>query len=407
MKAIQFNPTIPRYIIGRSLGHAVQGILWSGLSCTQYKDMPEVSLPADDWVKIKAGFSGICGTDLSTIRLHTSLSLTPFSSFPCILGHEGIGYVSEPGPAVHGFQTGERIVVEPLLWCAPRGVADLCPFCRRGEISLCEHAPDGTISPGMSIGFCSDTGGTWSEQFVAHQSQLYHVPDGVSDRNALMVEPFSTGLHAVLGNFPGDEETVIILGAGTIGLCVIAALRALGSKARLLVLARHKFQAEAAEKAGASSVIAGGGLSAFQEIAQCLGARLMKPMMGKPVMLGGVDRVFECIGSESSIDTALSVCRAGGQVVLVGMPGTLRVDWTPVSVKELKVNASWAYHHAEELDGRRQATFQIALDLMNRNRVNLEWMVTHVFRLEEYKNVFKMLGKRSTYQIIKAAFIFG
>jgi len=98
--------------------------------------------------------------------------------------------------------------------------------------------------------------------------------------------------------------------------------------------------------------------------------------------------------------------RASGRVVLVGMPSTLRLDWTPISVKELKVSASWAYHHAEELDGRMQATFDIALSLMNQGRVNLEWMVTHIFPLEEYKNAFEMLGKRGNYQIIKAAFKF-
>ena len=103
MKAIQFNPAIPRYIIGRAIGHYLPGILWSGLSCIRYLDVPELSLPGCDWVKIKTLLGGICGTDLSTIRLNTSLSLTPFYSFPNILGHEGIGTISELGPDVHDF----------------------------------------------------------------------------------------------------------------------------------------------------------------------------------------------------------------------------------------------------------------------------------------------------------------
>ena len=94
MKAIQFNPTIPRYIVGRALGHTTPKILWSGLSCTQYLDVPEPSIPGDNWVKIETSYGGICGTDLSAIRLHTSLSLTPFCSFPGTLGHEGVGYIS-------------------------------------------------------------------------------------------------------------------------------------------------------------------------------------------------------------------------------------------------------------------------------------------------------------------------
>ena len=406
MKAIQFNPAITRYAIGRTIGHALPGILWSGLSCTQYIDVPEPSLPGDDWVKIKTRFGGICGTDLSMIRLHTSLSLTPFCSFPNILGHEGVGNISELGPAVHDFQLGERVVVEPILWCTPRGVADLCPFCQRGEINLCEHTTDGKISPGGSIGFCRDTGGTWSQGFVAHTNQLYRIPDGISDKNALMVEPFSTGLHAVLHNFPTNDETVIILGAGTIGLCVIAALRVLGSKARLLVLARHDFQAKAAEKLGASSVILGGELHAFHEVAKSVGAIIKKPMMVKSVMVGGADQVFECVGSESSIGNALAMTRSGGRVVLIGMPSTLRLDWTPISVKELTVNASWGYHHAEKFDGKMQSTFEIALNLMNQGKVDLEWMITNVFRLEEYKSAFEILSHRNNHQVIKAAFGF-
>jgi L-iditol 2-dehydrogenase len=406
MKAIEFNPTVLRYAIGRAMGRTLPGVLWGGLSCTRYVDVPERSLPGEDWVRIKTGYGGICGTDLSTIRLHTSMSLTPFCSFPNILGHEGVGHISEVGPSVLDFQVGERVVVEPLLWCTPRGITKPCEFCQRGEVSLCEHATDGKLSAGMSIGFCRDTGGSWSEGFVAHRSQLYRIPDGTSDKNALMVEPFSTGLHAVLNNMPGDDETVIILGAGTIGLCVIAALRALGSKARLLVLARHDFQASAAEKFGASSVILGGESHAFYEVAKSLGAKIKKPMMGDPVMVGGADRVFECVGSESSISNALGMTRSGGRVVLVGMPSTLRLDWTPISVKELTVNASWAYHHAEVLGGRMQSTFEIALGLMNRGKVNLEWMITHVFRLQDYKRAFEMLGRRGNHRVIKAAFGF-
>ena len=277
MEAIQFNPTIPRYVIGRAFGKNLPGVLWNGLSCTQYVDLPEKALPADDWVKIKTRLGGICGTDLSTIRLHTSLSLTSFNSFPCILGHEGVGTVSELGPKVSGFELGERVVVEPILWCTPRGVADSCHYCRRGEISLCQRVAEGKISPGMSIGFCRETGGTWSREFVAHSSQLYHIPDRISDRNALMVEPFSTALHSVLHNFPADEETVVIIGAGTIGLCMVAALRALGSKANLLVMARHGFQAKAAEKLGASTVIRGDEMHSFQEVAKHTGGKIEKP----------------------------------------------------------------------------------------------------------------------------------
>ncbi len=406
MRAIQFNPAVPRYVLGRATRRFLPGILWSGLSCTQYVDVPEPSLPGAEWVQVKTKLGGICGTDLGTLRLHTSLSLTPFCSFPCTFGHEGVGTVSGLGSVVRGFELGERVVLEPTLWCTPRGVVDPCRYCERGEINLCEHTSDGKLHPGLGIGGCRDTGGTWSSRFVAHAVQLHKIPDRVSDKNALMVEPFATALHAVLRNFPGDEETVAVLGAGTIGLCVIAALRGLGSKARILALARHSFQATAAEKLGASSVIMGGATKAFSEVAKSVRAKTLQPTLGSPVMVGGVDRTFECVGSESSIAMAVAISRANGRVVLVGVPSSLRLDWSPLLFKQLTVRASYSYDHAEELNGERLSTFSVALDLMNQGKVNLEWMVTHIFRLDEYKQAFETLTRRGNHQTIKAAFKF-
>ncbi len=406
MKAIQLNVSIPRFVVGKAVGPLLPGIFWSGLSCTRYAEVTEPPLPGDDWVRIKTRLGGICGSDLSTIRLHVSPSLSPFCSFPCTIGHEGIGTVAELGSKVRGFQPGDRVVLEPTLWCTPRGIADPCRFCQRGEINLCEHTTDGKLHSGLGIGGCCDTGGTWSPSFVAHVSQLHRIPDEVSDKNALMVEPFSTALHAVLHNFPENDETVIVLGAGTIGLCVIAALRALGSQARLLVLARHGFQAKAAERLGASSVIMGGASRAFQEVVKAVKGKTMKPIIGKPVMVGGVDTTFECVGSESSFASAVAMTRANGRVIVVGVPGTVRLDWSPILIKQLAVKTTYSYDHAEEFNGQKQSTFAIALDLMSQGRVNLEWMVTHTFRLEEYKKAFEMLTRRGNHQTIKAAFAF-
>ncbi len=113
------------------------------------------------------------------------------------------------------------------------------PLLRTGEVTRCEHLTQGKLAPGLMIGTCRDTGGSWSPYYLAHVSQLYRAPDEISDENALMVEPFAVGLHAALQNFPADHERVMILGVGTIGLTTLAALRALGSQAEIIVLARY------------------------------------------------------------------------------------------------------------------------------------------------------------------------
>jgi threonine dehydrogenase-like Zn-dependent dehydrogenase len=110
-----------------------------------------------------------------------------------------------------------------------------------------------------------------------------------------------------------------------------AALRGLGSQAEILVLARHAFQADGA-KAGRLRVISSrdpGGIMAG--IAELTGASVKRPLIGKPVLLGGAEIIFECVGSDASLDDSLRLARNGGRVVVVGMPGIAKgVDWTAI-----------------------------------------------------------------------------
>ena len=409
MKAIQFDFTIPRYVLGLTLGKLYRPILWSGLSCTSYVDLPEPELPTTKWVRVRTRYGGICGTDMGTIELHTTPYYIPLTSFPYIYGHENVGHITEVGEAVAGWSPGQRVVVEPLLWCAPRGFEDLCPRCAEGRISICERLTEGDIGAGVMTGLgCRDTGGGWSPAFVAHQSQLYALPDEVSDENAVMIEPFAVGLHAALRRFPADDETVLIVGSGTTGLCVLAALRALGSEARILVLARYPFQAEAARRLGASEVIVGRAeADAYAAVAEATGARLFQPPVAKRVALGGADHTFECVGNSGSLDDALRLTRSGGTVTLVGSPGMAKgIDWTAVFAQELQIITSYVYSHAETWRGERWKTYDLALHLVSTGAVDLGWMVTHTFRLDEYDRAFRTVGERGRHGVIKAAFAF-
>ncbi len=412
MKAVQFRIKYPRPLMGvaRDVGSVVArffpGVLWSGLVATQIADVSEPRLPADDWVKIKTRYGGICGSDLSVIHLRGSPYGTALISFPFTFGHENVGRIAEVGPAVRDWSVGERVVVEPTLWCKPRGFDKLCRYCARGEINLCERNTDGKLGPGFIIGYCRDTGGSWSQYFVAHESQLYRVPDTLSDENALLVEPFAAALHAALHNYPHDDETVLIFGAGVLGLLTLAALRTLGSKAQIIVLARHPFQADAARKLGAAEII-DARRDYYAEIATRTAGQLHKPLIGKRVMVGGVDCTFECVGTDTSVDDALRMTRSGGHVVLVGVLGaTKNVDWSSVFFKELDVRSSHTYHHAETFCGRKWKTFDLTLDLMQRGHLDLGWLVTHKFRLDDYAHAFQLLNRRGASKAIKAVFEF-
>ncbi len=406
MKAIRFDATIPKYAAGLALSKVRPSLLWSGRTCTSHEDVPLPALPGPDWVRIKTRLGGICGSDLSVIHLHTSPYYSALTSFPYTLGHENVGLISELGPAVEGWQPGQRVVVEPTLWCAPRGFAqaDWCPACQRGEINRCTRFADGQLAPGLLIGACRATGGSWSPYFVAHQSQLYAVPDTVSDENALMVEPFAVGLHPAVQHMPPDDATVLIIGGGTIGLCTLAALRGLGSRATILVAARYPFQRDAALRLGASDVLRG---DLTAEIVRRTGAKVRKPLIGRPVVVGGVDVTFECVGSDRALDDALRLTGSGGKVALVGVPGIPKdIDWSAIFVQELTVAAAYTYNHAEPWQGKTWRAFDLALDLLASGKVDLSWLVTHRFPLEDYDKAFTMLGKKGDNGAIKAVFHF-
>jgi threonine dehydrogenase-like Zn-dependent dehydrogenase len=406
MKAVQLIESISRYLLTKAVGAIYPPAYWGLLAMLQYREVPEPALPGPQWVKIKTRYGGICGSDMNTIFSKDSPALSAFVSFPFTLGHENVGIIAEVGHQPGGFAPGERVVAEPLLPCATRGIEDLCKFCQRGEFSLCQNFAEGDLSPGFGIGACRDTGGSWSPCFVAHQSQLFSVPENVSDENALMVEPFSVALHAVMRNFPDDDDTVLVLGAGVIGLCTVAALRTLGSGARVIVVAKYPFQGEMAPGFGADEVIYLRERDCFEVVAEATGGKLYKPVLGKRVLVGGADIVYECVGSESSTDDSLRLARSGGTVVLVGLAAIpKRVDWTPIWLNELTVRGSF-WCSTEMVQGRRVRTFQLALEWMAEGKLDLAPMVTHRFRLDDYKRALAITADKGRHRVVKSVFVF-
>ncbi|WP_324716888.1 alcohol dehydrogenase catalytic domain-containing protein [Carboxydochorda subterranea] len=407
MKAVQFHTTIPRFVVGKLAGAVARSAYTTrGVGSTRLVDVPVPELPGPRWALIRTRMGGICGSDLHTIFLESSPSTSPFASFPFTFGHENVGVVERAGPEVRGAAPGQRVVVDPVLGCEVRGIEPPCPACRRGDYQLCERFTDGALSPGMLTGTCRDTGGSWGEYFLAHDSQLIPVPDSLSDEAALMAEPFAVALHPVL-RFPARSgETVLVIGAGTVGLAVVAALRATGSPGRVVVAARHAHQAEAARRLGADLVVTARGPRLYPALAEALGARLLRPIIGKPVPVGGADLTFECVGTGPSIDDALRFTRAGGRVVLVGLASTPRnVDWSPIWLKELQVQGTFCYGVERLPGGRRIRTMAYALELMEQGKADLGSLVTHRFPLESWREAIQAAARKGPSGAVKVALV--
>jgi threonine dehydrogenase-like Zn-dependent dehydrogenase len=182
-------------------------------------------------------------------------------------------------------------------------------------------------------------------------------------------------------------------------------LKTLGSKARVLITARYEFQAQAAQKLGADEVLRGPDI--YEQVAQKTGASLYKPPIGKRVMLGGADRVYECVGNDGALDDANRLAKSNGTVVDVGVPGVAKgVDWAAIFAQGLKILVADRYSHSDNFNGKKVRTFDLALDLMASGKVDLAWMVSKKYPLKDYSKVLKELRNKRSHPIIKAAFTF-
>lgn len=255
------------------------------------------------------------------------------------------------------------------------------------------------------IGLCPSTGGSWGEAFVAHRSQVLSVPDELSDEDALMAEPMASTLYPLLKHRPADRATVLVIGGGVIGQCAIAALRAMGSGARVVALVKHEFQGQTARRLGADVVVRlRRGDRHYEAIADLTGGVLRRPLLGKRVLFGGVDLSVDCVGSSRSVDDALRLTGSGGMVIILGQASLLRgVDWNPIWLNELYVTGS-TFYAFNEWEGRLFRTMDLVLQWMAQGKVDLRGLVTHRFPLEAYAQALQTAMGKAESQAFKVVF---
>ena len=379
MHSLVYRKSVPRYLLMRAGAKRLKNLETGRLSPLQLEAAPEPELPTPEWVRIKPLLSGICGSDLGTLSSDNSPYFSPITSPPFVMGHEVVGVVAEDNS---DFNAGERVVVEPALGCTVRGIELPCPYCASGRHALCLNVTEGDISPGIQTGFCRDTGGGWSQRsLVAHPTQLHRVPDGVPDEAAVAVEPLACAVHAALKAAPGRDDTTLVIGAGNIGLFTVAALRRLTDAGRIISVAKHKRQREETLRLGADEVVHP--KETYTTLPGMLGSEAYRPELGKPVVMGGADRVFECVGAPGTMEDAVRLARPGGEVALVGMPGARSsLDLTALWYKEVRLEGTYAYG-AEEYRGEQTSSFELALRIAP--EIRLETMVGPRFQLEEYR----------------------
>jgi threonine dehydrogenase-like Zn-dependent dehydrogenase len=397
MPALRYNKSVPRYLLMRAGAKRITGLETSRLSPLQLEEIPEPELPTPEWVRIKPLLSGICGSDLGTLSSENSPYFSPITSPPFVLGHEVVGVVTE---GIGDFVVGERVVLEPALGCAVRGIDPPCPHCAGGRHALCVNVARGNIAPGIQTGFCRNTGGGWSEgTLVAHPSQLYRVPHDLPDEAAVAVEPLACAVHAALKANPREDETALVIGAGSVGLFAVAALRRLTRVGRIICVAKHERQRKEALRLGADEVVHP--KATYTTLPTMLGTEVYKPEIGKPVVMDGAASVLECVGSPGTIEDALRLTRPGGAATLVGMPSACNLlDLTPLWYKEVNLAGAYAYG-VEDYEGERINSFDLALRIAP--EIELDTLVGPRFRLREYRNAIaaaRTAGKEGYVKVV-------
>jgi L-iditol 2-dehydrogenase len=295
----------------------------------------EVPAPGPDEVLVRVAAVGVCGSDVHYYE-HGRIGNFVVRE-PLVLGHEASGVVVGRGERARHHELGQRVALEPGVPCGR------CEQCRAGRYNLC---------PDVRFFATPPIDGALAQYVVINENFVFAVPDSMTDEQAALIEPLSVGLWAVrrAGVVAGD--TVLVTGAGPIGLLASAAARVAGA-ARVVVTDLSAERRALAARLGADDVVdpLGGDLSAVR-----------------------ADVLLECSGSQAAITSGLGALRGGGSAVLVGMGADeVRLPMDALQVREITVTGTFRYAN----------TYPVAIALVAAGRVNLDALVTGRYGLNQ------------------------
>jgi len=303
---------------------------------------PQLQSPAD--VLVHVSRVGVCGSDIHYYR-HGRIGRFVVEK-PMILGHECAGEVVEVGAQVTDLKPGDRVALEPGIPCRQ------CESCRTGHYNLC---PDVVFlaTPPVDGAFC--------EYVTSPADFAFKLPENVSLEEGAMCEPLAVGMYATKRGRVGLGDTVVVLGAGPIGLVTLQAAKARGATT-LIVTDVEDMRLALARKLGATHTLNARQQDAAAAIKELTGGR-------------GADVVLEAAGTTATTQQALQVVKSGGRVILIGLPPE---DNVPLSLpdlisRELDVGGIFRYANVYP-----QAIAAIASGL-----IDVKSMITHRYPLAQ------------------------
>ena len=388
-----------RVLITQLLRRVWSGASFSSLAPLQVQNLPRQSLPEKNWVRVRNRLAGICGSDLHMLQGDGDFRVAPAAlplhkrSYP---GHEVVGEVLEVGEDVQRIRVGDRVVLQYGPNCISARVQTPCRSCAQGNYNLCEY---GKLPDPAHIG------GGWSEEMLLPEQQLFRLPTEISDEQAVLLEPTAVAVHAVLRRPPQQNERILIIGAGAIGLLTLQVVRALAPQAEVSVQARHSFQIEQATRLGATHIIYP--QDSYTGIQRATNAQLHKGLFGNQTLLGGYDVIFDTVGSQKTLHHALRWARAQAMVVLVGVNlHLMHIDLTPVWYREINLigTIGSSVENWPLATNERRSTFEVAAELIEHDSIHPEHLITHRFPLNNYRTALLTAEGKAQSHAIKVVF---
>lgn len=305
-----------------------------------------IPIPGPGAVLVKVAYCGICGTDL---LIYEGKFPTHFPYSP---GHEYSGIIAGLGLGVERFRLGEPVAIDPNYACGH------CHFCHQGKPNLCENLKVKVKSNG---GFAD---------FVALPEQMVHpLPASLSLKHAVLAESLSCVLHALDRAAVKDRDSVVILGAGTLGLLLLQLVRRATNDV-IIVTEPKAVKREVARQLGADIIID----SSIQNVATIV----QNHTQGYKA-----DIVFDSAGLPQTVKSAFQIVKRGGTIILLGIcPEGVEISISPsqISREELTVHGVFLNPH----------TFSRALEILAQGAANAEKLITHLLPLEKLEEGFRL-----------------
>ena len=337
------------------------------LLLSEYKTLSVVDMPTpeigDDDVLVRVRACGICGSDIHGYDGSTGRRIPPL-----VMGHEAAGVIEQVGRGVQGFEPGQRVSFDSTVSCGT------CHFCRRGQINLCDNRTVLGVS-------CGDyrRHGAFAEYVAVPSRILYKLPDSLPFERAALIEAVSVAVHAVSRHVPKPDDTVVVVGAGMIGLLVIQVLKAKGPKDIVAVDVDPRKLA-LAQRMGATRTLNPKDNDLQAAVRGLTGGR-------------GADVSFEVVGHGDTVLSAIRSLRKGGTVVLVGnLSPTVELPLQEVVSREISVLGSCA----------SSGEIPECIDLLARGAVDVEPIISLRASLDEGPALFARLygGDKTLMKVI-------